>query len=264
MSDAITDAMNDAATARRALPLIDLTNLEDDCTPADIRALAARAETPHGKVAALCVWPDFVELSADLVSGTGIDVATVVNFPGGDRPLSEVVALTRRCVAAGATEIDTVIPRADGDAVIAAHVEAVREACGPARLKTILETGEMGSEMGGGMGGEAAIRTASRLCIEGGADFIKTSTGKVAVNATPEAARWMLEEIRDSGRHGVGLKPAGGIRTVADAAAYLALSDQVMGEGWARKATFRFGASSLLGNVLALLGQGGGAAPGGY
>ena len=248
--------MNDTATAKRALPLIDLTNLEDDCAPADIRALAAKAETPHGRVAALCVWSDFVELSADLVSGTGIDVATVVNFPGGDRPLGEIVALTRRCVAAGASEIDTVIPRAEGDAAIAAHVEAVREACGPARLKTILETGEMR--------GKDEVRRASRLCIEAGADFIKTSTGKAQVNATPDAARWMLEEIAGSGRHGVGLKPAGGIRTVADAATYLALADEIMGRGWAVKATFRFGASSLLGNVLAALGDGEGAASGGY
>ena len=248
--------MSDAATARRALGLIDLTNLEDGCTEADIRALAARAETPHGSVAALCVWPDFVALSADLVSGTGIDVASVVNFPGGDRPLDEVVALTRRCVAAGATEIDTVIPRSGGGDAITGHVEAVREACGPARLKTILETGEMA--------GEDEVRRASASCIAAGADFIKTSTGKVAVNATPDAARWMLEEIRDSGRHGVGLKPAGGIRSVEDAAAYLALADAIMGEDWAGKVTFRFGASSLLGSVLAALGDGEGAARGGY
>ena len=241
--------MTDATTAKRALPLIDLTNLEDGCMAADIRALAARAETPHGAVAALCVWPDFVELSADLVSGTGIDVATVVNFPGGDRPLAEVVTLTERCVAAGATEIDTVIPyralMAGDERAVSDHVEAVREATGGARLKTILETGEIGDE--------TLVRRAAQLCIEAGADFIKTSTGKVSTNATPAAARWMLEEIRDSGRHGVGLKPAGGIRTVEDAAAYLALADEAMGDGWVGKATFRFGASSLLGNVLAAL-----------
>ena len=252
--------MSDVDTARRALRLIDLTNLEDRCTKADIRALAARAETPHGRVAALCVWPDFVELSADLVSGTGIDVATVVNFPGGEDGLAEVVALTKRCVAAGATEIDTVIPyralMGGDEAAVSAHVEAVRDACGPARLKTILETGEIADE--------AKVRTASRLCIEGGADFVKTSTGKVKVNATRDAARWMLEEIAASGRHGVGLKPAGGIRSVEDAGAYLALADEIMGRDWATRSTFRFGASSLLGNVLAALGEGGGAAPGGY
>lgn len=248
--------MTDADTAKRALPLIDLTNLEDGCTAADIRALAAKAETPHGRVAALCVWPDFVELAADLVSGTGIDVATVVNFPGGDGTLADAVALTRRCVAAGATEIDTVIPRGGSAEAIAEHVEAVRGACGSARLKTILETGAMA--------GEGEVRMASAACIDAGADFIKTSTGKAPVNATPEAARWMLESIRDAGRHGVGLKPAGGIRTVAEAGAYLALADEIMGEEWARKATFRFGASSLLANVLAALGERGAQAAGGY
>ena len=241
--------MTDPDTARRVLPLIDLTNLEDGCTDADIRTLAAKAETPHGNVAALCLWPDFVELAADLVSGTGIDIATVVNFPAGTDSLSDVVTLTRRAVAAGATEIDTVIPyralQAGDERAVSEHVEAVREATGEARLKCILETGELESE--------ALVRRAADRAIEAGADFIKTSTGKVAVNATPEAARWMLEEIKASGRAGVGLKPAGGIRTVEDAHAYLALADTIMGEGWAKKATFRFGASSLLGNVLAAL-----------
>ena len=247
-------------TARRALGLIDLTNLEDGCTKADIRALAAKAETPHGNVAALCVWPDFVDLAADLVNGTGIDIATVVNFPGGDDALEEVTTLTRRCLAAGATEIDTVIPyramlRGD-EAAVTEHVEALVEASGDARLKVILETGELGEE--------ALVRRAARLAIEAGADFVKTSTGKVAVNATPDAARWMLEEIRDAGSAHVGLKPAGGIRTVEDAGAYLALADEIMGEGWARKATFRFGASSLLGNVLEALGEGPAGNKGGY
>ena len=248
-------------TARRALGLIDLTNLEDDCDKADIRALAARAETAHGNVAALCVWPQFVDLAADLVNGTGIDVATVVNFPGGDDRLGDVVTLARRCLAAGATEIDTVIPYralADGNEdAVSDHVTALSEVTGDARLKVILETGELGDE--------ALVRRAARLAINGGADFIKTSTGKVSVNATPDAVRWMLEEIADAGRNGVGLKPAGGIRTVEDAAAFLDLADEVMGADWARKATFRFGASSLLGNVLEALGEAsGGADEGGY
>ena len=249
--------MNDA---RRILGLIDLTNLEDSCTKDDIRALAAKAETPHGNVAALCVWPDFVDIASDLVSGSGVDVVTVVNFPGGDGDLSEAVAAARRAIALGASEIDTVIPYralADGDeGAVAVHVREMAAACEGARLKTILETGELKNE--------ALVRTASRIAIENGADFIKTSTGKVAVNATLDAARWMLEEIRASGRTDVGLKPAGGIRTVEDARAYLALADEVMGEGWARKPTFRFGASSLLGSVLEVLGEGAAGTGGGY
>ena len=247
-------------TARRALGLIDLTNLEDDCSKADIRALAAKAETAHGSVAALCVWPDFVDLAADLVAGTGIDVATVVNFPGGGDALDGVVDLARRCLAVGATEIDTVIPyralEAGDEDAVTAHVTALKAACGDARLKVILETGALGDE--------ALVRSAARLAIGAGADFIKTSTGKVAVNATPDAARWMLEEIAAAGRADVGLKPAGGIRTVEDAAAYLDLADEIMGGDWATKRTFRFGASSLLGNVLEAFGEAPAADEGGY
>ena len=252
--------MTDAATAARALGLIDLTNLEDGCTEADIRALAERAETPHGSVAALCVWPDFVELAAASVDGRHVGIATVVNFPGGGDDLADVVALTKRCTGAGATEIDTVIPYrsmlADDGATVTRHVETVRVASGNAILKCILETGELGDE--------ALVRRASRRAIEAGADFIKTSTGKVAVNATPEAARWMLEEIASTGRSDVGFKPAGGIRTVEDAAAYLAIADEIMGEAWATPETFRFGASSLLGNVLEALGEGRGDGGTGY
>lgn len=259
-AQAENDGAGDRATAARALGLIDLTNLEDDCSPADIRALAARAETPHGNVAALCVWPDFVELAADLASGTGIDIATVVNFPHGRDPLDDVLAMTGRAVAAGASEIDTVIPYAalmDGDeAAVSEHVRALVRASGPARLKVILETGELGDER--------TIRLAARLAIEAGADFVKTSTGKVAVNATIRAARVMLQEIEASGRADVGLKPAGGIRTVGEAGAYLDLADTIMGKDWARKATFRFGASSLLGGVLEALGEAPQGANGGY
>ena len=244
--------MTDAALARRILPLIDLTNLEADCTEADVRALAAKAETPHGNVAALCVWPRFAELVSDLLSGSGVGVACVVNFPEGNHPITDVIELTRRTIALGATEIDTVIPyRAllNGDErAVRAHVETMVQACGDARLKAILETGEIADE--------ALVRRASEIVIEAGADFIKTSTGKVAVNATPEAARWMLETIRASGRTDVGFKPAGGIRTVEDAGAYLDLADELMGADWAQRSTFRFGASSLLGNVLAALGNG--------
>ena len=245
---------------KRILGLIDLTNLEDGCTIDDIRALAAKAETPHGNVAALCVWPDFVDLASDLVSGSGIDVATVVNFPGGNEPLAAVVAAARRAITLGATEIDTVIPYRlliEGDeGAVTTHVRALAEACDGARLKVILETGELKRE--------ERVRTASRLAIEAGADFIKTSTGKVSTNATPEAVRWMLEEIKSSGRTDVGLKPAGGIRTVEDADSYLGLADEIMGADWARKATFRFGASSLLGNVLEALGEAPASGEGGY
>lgn len=257
--------MNDPAAnsdlARRAIALLDLTDLGDNCTAEDIDSLCARAQTPHGPVAAVCVWPRFVARAAGQLDGTPVRIATVVNFPGGGDAMEDVVELVGRAVSDGAGEIDCVLP---WRAFLAGEREeplrllaAVREACSyPVRLKVILETGELGS-------GEA-IAAASRLAIAGGADFIKTSTGKVPVNATPEAARIMLEVIRDSGEP-VGLKPSGGIRTLADCASYLDLAASIMGVDWATPQTFRFGASGVLDALLAELNGKAPASPaGGY
>lgn len=237
-------------TAARALSLLDLTNLKDDCTPEAIEALCARAHTAFGDTAAICIWPRFVaQARALLGQGSAVRIATVVNFPSGDLDIDTVVAETRQAVADGADDIDLVIPyRAlmQGDeAAVTAMVAAVREACpAPLVLKTILETGELKDV--------SLIRRASELAIAAGADFIKTSTGKVAVNATLEAADIMLQAIRDS-RGKVGFKPAGGISTVAEAALYLRLADTIMGEDWVMPSTFRFGASGLLDDVLGIL-----------
>ncbi|SMD09937.1 deoxyribose-phosphate aldolase [Rhizobium sp. RU36D] len=237
-------------TAARALSLLDLTNLKDDCTPEAIEALCARAHTAFGSTAAICIWPRFVaQARALLGQGSAVRIATVVNFPSGDLDIDTVVAETRQAVADGADDIDLVIPyRAlmQGDeAAVTAMVAAVREACpAPLVLKTILETGELKDV--------SLIRRASELAIAAGADFIKTSTGKVAVNATLEAADIMLQAIRDS-RGKVGFKPAGGISTVAEAALYLRLADTIMGEDWVMPSTFRFGASGLLDDVLGIL-----------
>lgn len=237
-------------TAARALSLLDLTNLKDDCTPEAIEALCARAHTAFGDTAAICIWPRFVaQARALLGQGSAVRIATVVNFPSGDLDIDTVVAETRQGVADGADDIDLVIPyRAlmQGDeAAVTAMVAAVREACpAPLVLKTILETGELKDV--------SLIRRASELAIAAGADFIKTSTGKVAVNATLEAADIMLQAIRDS-RGKVGFKPAGGISTVAEAALYLRLADTIMGEDWVMPSTFRFGASGLLDDVLGIL-----------
>ncbi len=236
------------AVAARALACLDLTNLNDDCTEADIEALCARAQTGHGNTAAVCVWPRFVNVADSARSGTDIKVATVVNFPSGDEALDDVLAMTQQALAEFADEIDLVIPyRAlmDGDAArVSDTVAAVKAACGEAVLKTILETGELKSE--------DLIRKASQLAIGAGADFIKTSTGKVSVNATPEAARVMLEEIKASGKP-VGLKPAGGVKTTEDAKVYLDMADEIMGADWAGPQTFRFGASGVLDALLATL-----------
>ncbi len=234
--------------ARLALACLDLTNLNDGCTAADIATLCARARTPHGPVAAVCIWPSFVRDARPRLSGSGIRIATVVNFPGGDDPLDAVAALTRTVVADGADEIDMVIPyralMAGDTGAVTAAVVAVKAAAGHARVKAILETGVLGDP--------ALIRAACGAALAGGADFLKTSTGKVAVNATLPATRLLLEGARDAGRP-VGVKPAGGVRTTEDAAAYLALASEVMGPGWAGPATFRFGASGVLDALLATL-----------
>lgn len=239
--------------AAHALTLLDLTNLKDDCTQADVTALCKRARTPFGNVAAICIWPRFVALArGELGAENPVKIATVVNFPSGDMAVANVVAETVQAVADGADEIDLVLPYrallAGDEQAPAAMVKAVREAApAPVKLKVILETGELKEK--------ALIRRACEIAIAGGADFIKTSTGKVAVNATLEAADTMLQAIRDSGRD-LGFKAAGGITTVSDAAFYLALADTIRGPDWAMPSTFRFGASSLLDNILAVLSGG--------
>jgi deoxyribose-phosphate aldolase len=231
------------------LSLIDLTNLNDDCTEEDVVELCSRAQGEFGNTAAVCVWPRFVNLCASILRGTSIKVATVVNFPHGGTDVADVVATTIAALDAGADEIDLVLPYQSmiiGDeAQVLSMLQAVREVVhAPAHLKVILETGELINP--------ERIRRASELAIKSGADFIKTSTGKTKISATPEAVTTMLQVIRDSGRL-VGLKPSGGIRTVADAQQYLDLADAIMGPQWATPQTFRFGASGLIDAVEAEL-----------
>ncbi|MEM7268579.1 MAG: deoxyribose-phosphate aldolase [Pseudomonadota bacterium] len=246
--------------ARHALASLDLTNLNDDCDEAAIDALASRGCGEYGNVAALCVWPAFVALAKGLVGHRGVKVATVVNFPGGEEPAGEVIDLTKRCVADGADEVDMVIPYRSfmegREEIVLTRIKRVKAAAGGAQVKAILETGVLDDP--------DLIRRASDLAIEAGADFIKTSTGKVPINATLSAARIMLEAIRDSEKP-VGFKPAGGVKTTEQAGHYLDLCDEIMGEGWATPATFRFGASGVLDDLIATLsGEARGAAKDGY
>jgi len=248
--------MNDHSareTAAVALSLLDLTNLKDDCTDAQIVTLCARAQTPFGHSAAICIWPRFVARArAILGQDHPVKIATVVNFPKGDMEIADVAAETREAIADGADEIDLVIPyrkMISGDEqAVTDMVAAVRAEChGPVLLKVILETGELKEA--------ALIQRAAHLAIDAGADFIKTSTGKVAVNATLETADIMLRAIRDGGRK-VGFKPAGGIGSVAEAGLYLSLAETIMTPDWAMPSTFRFGASGLLDDILAVLSGG--------
>lgn len=237
--------MSDQNLARRALTLLDLTDLSDGTDEAATRALCEKALSGPVPVAAICIWPRFVRTAREALGAGGVKVATVVNFPAGGEDPVPVLADTKKAIADGADEIDLVLPWRRflaGDSAIAAEMVAqTRARCGGKLLKVILETGEYPD-------GDA-IREASDLAIAAGADFIKTSTGKTARSATLEAARIMLEAIREAGR-AVGLKPSGGIRTLADAKTYLDLADGIMGPSWATPTTFRFGASGLY-DVLA-------------
>jgi deoxyribose-phosphate aldolase len=228
--------------------LIDLTDLADDRSPSGIDDLCRRAA--EHRTAAVCVWPLFVGRCVEALAETDVRVATVVNFPSGDERYDEVVGVTETALIEGAVDIDLVLPyRAllAGDTGRAEELVADVDALvGSERLlKVILETGALPDA--------DAIGAAARLAIDSGADFVKTSTGKLATGATIDAARVMLVEIAAAAEGGrtVGLKPSGGIRTFADAVAYLDLAESVMGAGWAVPRTFRFGASGLLAVLLA-------------
>jgi deoxyribose-phosphate aldolase len=255
--------MNDPDAARLALRCLDLTSLKDEDTATSIAALARAADTPHGVPAALCVLPQWVPAALRALAERqldGVRVATVANFPRGESAPEQVVHDTRAARASGAHEIDVVFPwRAllGGDRR-AGHelVSRCKEACGDAPLKVILETGELRTA--------DLIREASHLALAAGADFLKTSTGKVPVNATPEAVALMLEAIREHGGR-AGLKVAGGVATVADVQRYIALAADTYGAERLSPDTLRFGASSLLPVLLATIeGRGGSTATGGY
>jgi deoxyribose-phosphate aldolase len=240
-----------AETARRALGLVDLTSLNDDDTAERIADLCEQAVTPAGSVAAVCVYGRWVRQAADALRGSGVRVAAVANFPAGAPDPAGARREAEAELADGADEVDVVLPfaaYAAGDRADALEVvRACREASTGAVLKVILETGALREP--------ALIRAAAADALAEGADFVKTSTGKRSPGATPEAARLMLEAIRDAG-HG-GFKASGGVRTVEDAAGYLQLADELLGPEWASPATFRFGASGLLGALLDVLGAGG-------
>jgi deoxyribose-phosphate aldolase len=242
--------------AKIALACLDLTSLNDDDDTRAIDALCAKAVSRFGAVAAVCVWPRFVA-QARAALPREIAVAAVANFPEGLLNEQRALADTRAIVDAGGDEVDLVLPwRAmlEGRANEAAQLVArVRSACAGQRLKLIIESGELPSE--------AAVRQASRIGLDAGVDFLKTSTGKTARSASLGAARVMLGEIAAQPR-AVGFKAAGGIRTVADAASYIALVRELLGTDAATPHRLRFGASGLLGDIERVLsGVGGAPAP---
>ena len=277
-----------AAQARAALACLDLTSLNDGDTETDIATLCERAQSPHGPVAAVCVWPRFAALARAQLPAH-IAVAAVANFPDGSADVQRAVRDTATIVQSGAQEVDVVLPfallmaqpTADARLVASKLLQAVRKTCDGLTLKVILETGVLADAV--------LIAEASQLSLDCGADFLKTSTGKTPVSATPQAAQVMLQTIAAMGAatdaamgaanlgasaataprtaHGVGFKASGGIRTVADAAVYMDLLVEHLGAQALRPARFRIGASSLLNDIEAVLGGRGAAAktaPGTY
>ena len=240
------------AAAARALPMLDLTSLNESDSDAVIYQLCRRALTPFGQVAAVCVWPRFVPLCHKTLDGTGVKVAAVVNFPHGRADQDCTIAETRAALAYGSDEVDLVFPYTawlNSDVKAATDlIEACKSICGASiTLKVIIEAGCLLSAEN--------IESASLDAIVAGADFIKTSTGKVSVNATLEAAAVMLGAIKSTGGN-VGFKAAGGVRRTAQAAAYLAIADSLLGDSWATADSFRFGASGLLDDLLIHLSGG--------
>jgi len=236
--------MSAATVARRALALLDLTSLNERDTSADVEALCARALTPAGHVAAVCVHARFIPVALLALRGSAVKIATVANFPAGEPDADHAAREAGAAVDEGADEVDVVLPyrayAAGERAAALAVVAAAREATDGAVLKVILETGALGDA--------ATIRAAAADALALGADFVKTSTGTRAPGATPAAAAAILAAIEAAG-HG-GLKVSGGVRTVADAAAYLALADARLGADWATPARLRIGASGLLDALL--------------
>ncbi|MCW3015813.1 MAG: 2-deoxyribose-5-phosphate aldolase [Solirubrobacterales bacterium] len=226
------------------ISLLDLTSLDDDDTAAVVDALCVKALTPVGPVAAVCVLPQFVTVAAEALEGTGVRVATVVNFPAGDDDPDAAARQTAALMDEGADEIDVVAPwRAHlaGDHEAVGRLVAACAAECPGHLKVILETGSHGDP--------AATAQMAGAALAAGAVFLKTSTGKHGRGADPGSARILLEAVART--TGSGVKISGGVRTRADADVYLALAAEVMGPAWVSPQTFRFGASSLLDDLLA-------------
>jgi deoxyribose-phosphate aldolase len=249
------------AGIRLAISVLDLTTLEGKDSEGKVRQLCQKAmrplpgdpSVPH--VAAICVYPNLVAVAREALAGSGVKVASVASgFPAGLVPLSAKLEDTRTAVEAGADEIDMVIDRGaflSGDyEKVASEIIAIKDACGDAHLKVILETGELETYDN--------VRKASRLAMTYGADFIKTSTGKINPAATPGVVLVMLEAIRDfyfeTGRR-VGMKPAGGIKTSKQALHLLVLVKETLGDAWLTPDLFRIGASTVTNDLLMQLAK---------
>ena len=243
------------AGLKLAISMMDLTTLEGKDSAGKVRQMAQKARFPGidpsvPSCAAVCVYPNLVPVAKKALAGSTVKVASVSTaFPSGLSPLAVKLADVRQAIELGADEIDMVIDRGamlsgEYNAVFD-EIAATKEACGEVHLKVILETGELGSY--------DVVRKASQIAMLAGGDFIKTSTGKIVPAATPPVTLVMLEAIRDyyyaTGKR-IGMKPAGGIRTAKQALHYLVMVKETLGDAWLNNEMFRFGASTLLNDVL--------------
>ncbi len=249
------------AGLKLALSMIDLTTLEGKDTEGKVRQMCYKAQHPHDDlpglpaVAAVCVYPTFVKLAKQELGNSGVKVASVATaFPSGQSMPEVKIADTKFAVDSGADEVDMVISRGEflsgNYSFVFDEIAAVKEACGKARLKVILETGELATLDN--------VRRASEIAMRAGADFIKTSTGKIQPAATQPVTLVMLEAIRDyyyeTGKM-IGMKPAGGISTAKVALQYLVMVRETLGNAWMNNEWFRFGASSLANDILMQLAK---------
>lgn len=238
-------------TALQILGLIDLTSLNDNDTEESIRQLCKSATTDFGSVPAICIFSQFIPSARKYFKEHGKDqikIATVANFPHGESDLKLALKETETAIELGADEVDIVFPYQSlisGNHIVGAEmVKSARSLCGHKTLKVIIESGILEKP--------DLIELASDIAIANGADFIKTSTGKVKVNATLSAAKIMLNSIKKANT-ACGFKASGGIRKVSEAHEYLTLTAQIMGESWINANNFRFGASGLLTDVINIL-----------
>ena len=243
--------MQNALLAKKLIGNMDLTSLNLSDTKSEITALCQKAQTPYGNVCAVCVYPQFIALAKDLLKNTDISVATVINFPQATSSLQNIKAEFDQSVSHGADEIDAVFPYhnflQENFDFCKKFLETITKGKQNKKIKIILESGAFEDTK--------KLKSACELCMDYDIDFLKTSTGKTSVSATPEAATTILTCIKEKNKN-IGFKASGGIKTFEQAAQYHNISQQVLGENWPTKEHFRIGASSLLDNLLQTIKEG--------
>ena len=243
--------MQKSALAKKLITNMDLTSLNLDDTEKEITSLCQKAQTPYGNVRAVCVYSQFVTLAKDSLKNTGISVATVINFPQGGSDIASTKEQLSNAANHGAEEIDAVFPYNDflgGNIDICKKfLETITKDKENKKIKVILESGAYKNA--------EQLKSACLLCLDYDIDFLKTSTGKTSVSATPEAAAIILNCIKEKNQS-VGFKASGGIKTFEQSATYYDLCRQIVGENWPTPEHFRIGASSLLNNLLQTVQEG--------